>query len=54
MLMFPISLHRARPSCKGRRAVSEGVDILRMAGGDGMVNSVAAILIGSDMLTVNG
>lgn len=34
---------------KAKRAVSEGVHTLLVAGGDGMINSIGSVLIGSDV-----
>lgn len=47
-LSVQFSLSKQDGRAKARRAVSDGVKKLLVAGGDGMVNSIGSVLIGTD------
>ncbi len=47
-LTYQVSLSKEDGIAKARRAVDEGVDTIIVLGGDGMVNSIGGVLIGSE------
>ncbi len=48
-LTFQFSKNFEDGQAKARRAVAEGVDTMLVVGGDGMVNSIGSVLIGTDV-----
>lgn len=48
-MAYMFSHSAADGQAKARRAVAEGVDTILVIGGDGMVNSIGSVLIGTDV-----
>ena len=48
-LTYQISRNKEDGQAKARHAVEEGVESVLVAGGDGMVNSIGSVLVGTDV-----